>query len=281
MKTIDERELPEWIKFAPYTFFVVPNKDYLEKLSIYAKWIYITLCYSSDKYWVTEIPIQKLAEKNKCWRDSIIKWLKELEDLQLIKKYKKWKNKKECFVNFYQIQILDYIADNEWYVMSEVDMNDVVVENDSTNNNIYNNNTHIINNNDNIITDNYKPVREKKNKVKEEEIFTLPTREEIYIFMWEKKWVEKFCDILQDVNLKQSLTLEQVKDIYDWIVEFFKEKYSGKIYVNRDNIFIWGEIILNELDKFISHYSENQVEIKNLKARMRKWITNSTIFNQK
>lgn len=92
----------------------------------------------------------------------------------------------------------------------------------------------------------------------------------------------KICDILEDANIKESQTLQDIKDLYDWMLAFFQEKYAGKFYTDRDGNVVGAEIVYNELDKFIAHYSEHQEqEIRCLKARIRKWITNSTTFNQK
>jgi len=268
------------IKFAPTTFMTVPNKDFLEDMNIYAKCVYITLCFYANKNWVAEIAIQDLAEKNKCWRDSIMKWIKELESLKIIKKYKRWKSKTECFVNLYQVQILDYIDDTEWEVVSEVDVNDVVGENDSNNTtDIYNNISHINNNiHDYNTTGNMLPIRAKKKKKSDVlEVLIIPTREEIYSFMWEKRWTKKLCDILEEANIKQSFTLQQLKNIYDWMIDFFLEKYPDRFKKDRDWNFTWTEVVMNELDKFIAYYWEKKDnEIYNLKARLRKWITRST-----
>lgn len=124
--------------------------------------------------------------------------------------------------------------------------------------------------------------RIKKKNPKEETVIVIPTREEIYSFIRKSKGVEKFCDILEETNIKQSLTLEQVKEIYEWMVWFFAEKYDGRFYKNEDGSYTGIEIVFNELDKFISHFSWHaEKEILNLKSRLRLWITNSVSFNQK
>lgn len=140
---------------------------------------------------------------------------------------------------------------------------------------------HYYNNNESKNENKITPTPRVKKK-KEDKIVTIPSRSEIYSFMWDSKAVEKICDILEDTNIQESQTLEGIKNLYDWMLVFFKEKYAGKFYVDRDNNVVGADIVYNELDKFVAHYSEHQEkEILCLKARIKRWITNSTTFNQK
>lgn len=84
------------------------------------------------------------------------------------------------------------------------------------------------------------------------------------------------------MNLQQNFTLEQIKETYEWMVEFFMDKYEGKFYLDvSTGDYVGTEIVMNELDKFTAHYAENfdEKEVKNVKSRLTKWIINSVKFN--
>ena len=107
-----------------------------------------------------------------------------------------------------------------------------------------------------------------------------PTKEQIIELLWDKSWVYKFYEILTIPKMKDELSLEQVSEVYKWTIEFFQEKYDWKIYRDSDTWkMIWYQIIINELDKFIAYYSEKGDDILSLKARLRKWITNSLKYS--
>ena len=111
-------------------------------------------------------------------------------------------------------------------------------------------------------------------------IYVPPTKLMIEERLWQKRWVDKFYEILTLDKMKDPLSLDKICEVYDWMILFFQEKYDWKIYKDPDTgKMVWSSIILNELDKFISHYSEKWEEILCLKARLRKWITNSLKYS--
>lgn len=111
-------------------------------------------------------------------------------------------------------------------------------------------------------------------------IYVPPTKLMIEERLWKKRWVDKFYEILTLEKMKDPLSLDKICEVYDWTIQFFQEKYDGKIYKDPDTgKMVWSSIIFDELDKFISHYSEKWEEILCLKARLRKWITNSLKYN--
>lgn len=102
-----------------------------------------------------------------------------------------------------------------------------------------------------------------------------------------KRWVDKLYEILtlptmKDYDVlkladdKDPLSFTKIISLYEWLIAFFQEKYDGKIYKDENGKMVWSAIILNELDKFIAYYSEKKDEdILDIKARLRKWVTNS------
>ena len=107
-------------------------------------------------------------------------------------------------------------------------------------------------------------------------IYVPPTKLMVEERLGQKRWVDKFYEILTLEKMKDPLSLDNICELYDWTIQFFQEKYDGKIYKDSNTgKMIWAEIIFNEFDKFISHYSEKWDDILCLKARLRKWITNS------
>ncbi|MBP9780150.1 helix-turn-helix domain-containing protein [Candidatus Gracilibacteria bacterium] len=107
-------------------------------------------------------------------------------------------------------------------------------------------------------------------------IYVPPTKLMVEERLGTKRGVDKFYEILTLEKMKDPLSLDKICEVYDWTIQFFQEKYDGKIYKDSDTgKMIGAEIIFNEFDKFISHYSEKGDDILCLKARLRKWITNS------
>lgn len=123
------------------------------------------------------------------------------------------------------------------------------------------------------------------------EVLVPPEKKYVDEVLWQKRWVDKLYEmltlptmkdydlfILEDKENPRSFT--KIVSLYEWMLAFFKEKYDGQIYKDADGKMVWSGIILNELDKFIAYYSEKKDEdILDLKARLRKWITNSLKYN--
>jgi len=255
---------------------MIPNSvlcdERLKDKDIRVYWIISSICSLDNECFAwNQYIVDKINVKRSWWDERSWKLTKETVSRSLANLKKYWYISLEYTYKEWTKEIESRTINlaTPYWLINQYPIDYLVKEN---NNNIYNNN-----NNNNITISSH--IKEKKKQIKK--IFTLPSRSEIYSFMWEKKWVEKFCDILEDTNIQQDLNLESIKSIYDWMVKFFQEKYEWKIYTNKDWVFVWWNIIMDELDKFISHYSENQVEIKCIKSRIRKWITNSLTFNQK
>jgi hypothetical protein len=119
-------------------------------------------------------------------------------------------------------------------------------------------------------------------------IIVAPKKELIDQVLGQKRWVDKLYEIITLPNMKDYdvLALQNPEDelsftnlisLYEWLIDFFQEKYDWKIYKDENGKMVGSTIILNELDKFIAYYSENKKEedILDLKARLRKWVTNS------
>lgn len=107
-----------------------------------------------------------------------------------------------------------------------------------------------------------------------------PTIQQLHEILWDKKWVNKFYEIITLEIMKEEITLEKTVEVYNWMLTFFKEKYEWKIYKDpATDKMVWSNIILDELDKFIAYYSEKWENILCLKARLRKWVTNSTKYS--
>ena len=86
----------------------------------------------------------------------------------------------------------------------------------------------------------------------------------------------KDYDVLALENKEDPRSFTKIISLYEWLLAFFQEKYDGKIYKDENGKMIGSGIILNELDKFIAYYSEKKDEdILDIKARLRKWVTNS------
>lgn len=119
------------------------------------------------------------------------------------------------------------------------------------------------------------------------EVVVPPEKQFIDEVLWQKRWVDKLYEILTLPNMKDYdvLALDdkenprsftKIISLYEWLLAFFQEKYDGKIYKDENGKMVGSGIILNELDKFIAYYSEKRdEEILDIKARLRKWVTNS------
>lgn len=115
-----------------------------------------------------------------------------------------------------------------------------------------------------------------------------PTKLMLEERLWQKRWVDKFYQILILDNMKDTkifkldnpddpLSFTKLISLYEWMIEFFKEKYDWKIYKDSEWRTVGSDIIFNVLDTFIAHYMENKKweDILNLEARLRTWIINS------
>lgn len=108
------------------------------------------------------------------------------------------------------------------------------------------------------------------------EPFVPPDIEVFRDLLWDTNWVKKFHEFFSIWKIYQSFTNEQLKEFYIWMIDFFKEKYPGKIYRDEDWKMIWSMIILNELDKMIAYYSTKWRDIFNLKSTISNWIISNS-----
>lgn len=105
----------------------------------------------------------------------------------------------------------------------------------------------------------------------------VPPEKEIFIeLLWDTNWVSKYYEFFSIWKIYQSFTNEQLKELYLWMIDFFKEKYHWKIYRDEDWKMVWYMIILNELDKMIAYYSTKWRDILDLKATLRSWIVRNS-----
>jgi len=105
----------------------------------------------------------------------------------------------------------------------------------------------------------------------------VPPEKEVFIeLLWDTNWVSKYYEFFSIWKIYQSFTHEQLKELYLWMIDFFKEKSNWKIYRDEDWHMVWSKIILNELDKMIAHYSSKWNDIIDLKATLRWWITRNS-----
>lgn len=259
-------------------YSVIPNDIInMPELSLKAKGLFAYIQWKPD-WW--EFSAERIAADNKDWLDSVAAWLSELEDCQLLTREK------------YQDELWHWAIAYTLYAKPCTGFSKVGKATNNSKKEISNKET----NNTKVLLVEKTHIEEKKNppKVRNKSSssirevpkvpvrFVPPNRAEYEEILWSgKKWVDKFYEILELEEIYQQLTLEQCVAIYRWSIEFFKEKYSSKIFIDAEWKLQWTMIIFNEYDRFIAYYSENWWQILNLKARLRKWITNSTVFNQK
>ncbi len=109
------------------------------------------------------------------------------------------------------------------------------------------------------------------------EPYVPPAKEVMFEILGNTRWADKFHEFFSIWKIYQSFTHEQIKETYDWMLDFFKEKYEGKIYRDsQTQKMVGSEIILNELDKMIAYYSSKWRDIADLKATIRTWIVRNS-----
>lgn len=125
-------------------------------------------------------------------------------------------------------------------------------------------------------------VTTKSSRVKRKKEFIktlLPTSDEVFSLLGETKGTRKFYELISSVNLQQNITSQDIKSIYEWMIEFFKDKYSGRFYKDANGTYVWAEIVMDEIDKFTWYYMDHpEIEIKSIKWRLATWITRSSKY---
>ena len=125
-------------------------------------------------------------------------------------------------------------------------------------------------------------VAPKLSRVKRKKEFIktpLPTKEEFFSFIWKNKGKEKFYEMISSVNPRQNFSLQDMKTLYEWMIEFFKDKFVGKFYMDKDGNYIWSEIVFNQIDRFTWWYLDHpEEEIRNMKWRLTIWITKASEY---
>ena len=95
------------MKYKKWTFTTVPNIQYLEWKNPILQVIYMWICKYSNEDWYCYPSQKKLAEN--CWvaKNSLKKYLKELEDLWLLVRNRRFNNNEEIS-STYQLLIPEY-----------------------------------------------------------------------------------------------------------------------------------------------------------------------------
>ena len=258
-------------------YWVTPNHILNNPdLSFKAKWLFGYIQSKPDGW---EFSVERIMEDSKDGRDSISAWINELEIAWFLQRIKSQNG-----LWHWEIEYVLYI--NPYYGFSDVGNAVNNIKKEDSNKEA---NTSI-----DVLAKKTSQIKEetpKKSKSKLSSsirkglepiraIYVPPTKLMIEERLWQKRWVDKFYEILTLDKMKDPLSLDKICEVYDWMILFFQEKYDWKIYKDPDTgKMVWSSIILNELDKFISHYSEKWEEILCLKARLRKWITNSLKYS--
>lgn len=254
-------------------YWVTPNHILNNSdLSFKAKWLYWYIQSKPDGW---EFSAERISQDSKDWEDSIYAGLKELETAWFLERVKS-----QDTTWHWQIDYVLHIEACPGFSRPGKALNNIKKEDskkeDNTSIDVLSKKSHIEEKNS---TEKSKSKRSSSIwKVSEpiRAIYVPPTKLMVEERLWQKRWVDKFYEILTLEKMKDPLSLDKICEVYDWTIQFFQEKYDGKIYKDSDTgKMIWAEIIFNEFDKFISHYSEKWDDILCLKARLRKWITNS------
>lgn len=262
---------------------VLNNPD----LSLKAKWLFGYI-QSKPDWW--DFSAERMAQDHKDWIDSIYAWLKELENAWFLER-----TKYQDELWHWQIEYVLYINPYQGFSRIGKTLNNIKKEDSNkelnTSIDVLSQKAHI---------EEKKPTGKTKSKrsssIREgsgtiRATFVPPKKEHIDEVLGKKRGVDKFYEIITLENMKDNkifeldnpedpLTFTKLISLYEWIVDFFQEKYDWKIYKDTEWKMVGSNIILNELDKFIAYYSEKPDEhILDLKARLRKWITNSLKYS--
>lgn len=93
-------------KYQKWNFIQLPNKHLLKEMWVYAKAVWVSINSYSNDNWLCFPSVNTLSKENNCCKNSILKWIKELEKLKVIKKISRKKDGKNSS-NLYQIIILE------------------------------------------------------------------------------------------------------------------------------------------------------------------------------
>lgn len=248
-----------------------------EELSLKAKWLFWYIQSKPDDW---DFSAERIAKWSKDWLDSVTAWLKELETNWFLERIK-YKNE----LWYWEID----------YVLHESSINEnwkPSIGNSNVGNPLNNSKKEYSNTSTSAIaTVDVEQSRIKKEKpakrvnhkgsssIRERtlsEPFVPPEKEVFIELLWDTNWVNKYHEFFSIWKIYQSFTYDQLKDLYIWMIEFFKEKYPGKIYRDENGKMVWSNIILNELDKMIAYYSSKWNDILDLKATLRSWIVRNS-----
>jgi hypothetical protein len=266
-------------------YWVTPNHILNNSdLSLKAKWLFWYIQSKPDGW---DFSAERMAEDHKDGIESIYAWLKELENAWFLERIKyqdelwHWQIDYVLYINPYPVFSLPgKCLDNSKKEDSKKEANtsiDVLAKKT----------TQIEEKNPTE-----KPTKKISSSIRKgskpiREIVVPPKKELVDQVLGQKRWVDKLYEIITLPNMKdyEVLALQDSQDplsftklvsLYEWMLAFFQEKYDGKIYKDDNGKMVGSAIILNELDKFIAYYSEKRDEdILDIKARLRKWITNS------
>lgn len=269
-------------------YWVTPNHILNNPdLSFKAKWLFGYIQSKPDGW---EFSVERIMEDSKDGRDSISAWINELETAWFLQRIK---SQNELW--HWEIEYVLYI--NPYYGFSDVGnaVNNIKKENSkkelNTSIDVLSQKSHIEEKNPTEKAKSKRSSSIRKGSGTIRATFVPPKKEHVDEVLGKKRGVDKFYEIITLENMKDDkifelsnpedpLTFTKLISLYEWIVEFFQEKYDWKIYKDNEWKMVGSNIILNELDKFIAYYSERPDEhILDLKARLRKWITNSLKYS--
>lgn len=266
-----------------------------EELSLKAKWLFWYIQSKPDDW---DFSAERIAKGSKDWLDSVTAWLKELEINWFLERIK------------YKNELWHWEID---YVLHESSINEnwkPSIGNSNVGNTINNSKKEYSNTSNSAIAtfdvEKFQIKEEtpkKKSRAKRSSFiregsdtiwasYIPPTKLMLEERLWQKRWVDKFYQILILDNMKDTkifkldnpddpLSFTKLISLYEWMIEFFKEKYDWKIYKDSEWRTVGSDIIFNVLDTFIAHYMENKKweDILNLEARLRTWIINSLKYS--
>lgn len=94
------------MNYRKWQFLVVPNKDIIKGKTPQLQAIYMWICSFADDEWQCYPSIQTISDCAWCSRDTVIRKLKDLEELWILIRQHRFNNNEKTS-NLYQIRILD------------------------------------------------------------------------------------------------------------------------------------------------------------------------------
>jgi len=248
-----------------------------EELSLKAKWLFWYIQSKPDDW---DFSAERIAQNHKDWIDSVMAWLKELEINWFLERIK------------YKNELWHWEID---YILHESSINSTwkpSLGNPDLGKALNNSNKESSNTSTSAIA----TVDVEKSHIKKEKLVRrinhkgsssirertllepfVPPEKEVFIeLLWDTNWVSKYHEFFSIWKIYQSFTNEQLKELYLWMIDFFKEKSNWKIYRGEDWRMVGSKIILDELDKMIAYYSSKWNDILDLKATLRWWIVRNS-----